>query len=73
MIEKQKNEVGLLQDINKKLDILIALTATQGKERDDKVITLVGLRYTNVDIGKFLGIPKGTVDMIRAKKKGDKK
>jgi len=73
MVEKQKNEIGLLQDINKKLDMLVALTAIQGKDRDDKVVTLAGLRYTNLDIANLLGIPKGTVDGIRAKKKGGKK
>ena len=73
MSAKQKNEIDLLQEMNHKLDMLVALTAAQGKDRDDKIKTLAGLEFTNVNISKLLGIPKGTVDMIRAKKKGGKK
>jgi DNA-directed RNA polymerase specialized sigma24 family protein len=73
MATNQKNEIDLLQDMNRKLDTLIAITAIQGKERDEKVMTLAGLGFTNVDICQLLGIPKGTVDTIRAKKAGGKK
>lgn len=73
MSAEQKNEIDLLRDMNRKLDMLVALTATQGKDRDDKITTLAGLGFTNADMSKLLGIPKGTVDMIRAKKKSGKK
>jgi hypothetical protein len=70
MPEKLNNEIVLLQEINQKLSMLIALTAVHGKERDDKIKTLASLDFTNAEISKLLGIPKGTVDGIRARKKG---
>lgn len=66
---KEKSDVELLSEISSKLDYLIALMATQGKERDDQVKILVGQGFSNSIIAKLLGIPKGTVDMIRARKK----
>ncbi len=73
MKTKQKNELDLLQEINNKLDMLVALTAAQGKDRDEQIRTLAGLSFTNADISRLLGIPKGTVDVVRAKKKSGKK
>jgi hypothetical protein len=73
MKAKPKSEIDLLQEVNNKLNMLVALTAAQGKERDDKIKTLAGLGFTNIDISKLLGIPKGTIDVVRAKKKGAKK
>lgn len=70
MTTKQKSEIELLNEMNEKLNMLVALNAVQGKDRDDKISTMVGLGFTNADIGKLLGIPKGTVDGIRAGKKG---
>ena len=73
MKTKLKSEIDLLQEMNDKLDMIVALTAVQGKERDDKIKTLAGLEFTNADISKLLGIPIGTVCVIRAKNKGGKK
>lgn len=66
---KEKSDVELLSEISTKLDYLIALMATQGKERDDQIKILVGQGFSNSMVAKLLGIPKGTVDMIRARKK----
>lgn len=57
---------NLLKEINNKMKILIGLTAIQGKERDDQIRILAGLEYSNADISKITGTPKGTVDGIRA-------
>ena len=73
MIKKPKSDNELLIEINSKLNTLVALRAIQGKERDDKIKILSGLEFTNVEISKLLGIPKGTIDGVRAKKKGGKK
>ncbi|MCH7964389.1 MAG: hypothetical protein IH852_10690 [Bacteroidetes bacterium] len=73
MIKKPKSDNELLIEINSKLNTLVALSAIQGKERDDKIKILSGLEFTNVEISKLLGIPKGTIDGVRAKKKGGKK
>lgn len=67
-----ESENKLLKEMNEKLKILIGLTAIQGKERDDQIKILAGLEYTNVDISKITGIPKGTVDGTRAKIKKEK-
>ena len=60
---------ALLKEIGKKLDTLIALTAIQGKSRDEQINILGSFELTNAEIGKMLGIPKGTIDGIRAKQK----
>lgn len=66
------NEIDILSEISKKLDRLIALTAIDGKERDNQISILSSLGYTNVEISIFTGIPKGTVDVIRAKQNKEK-
>jgi hypothetical protein len=73
MSDEQKSQIKLLEDLNKKMDSLVALTAVQGKDRDNQIKILAGLEFTNLSISKFLGVPKGTVDTIRAKMKGGKK
>lgn len=67
--KKEKSDIELLTEISTKLDYIIALMATQGKERDDQINILVGQGFPNSMVAKLLGIPKGTVDMIRARKK----
>lgn len=69
VIKKVKSDIELLTEISTKLDYLVALMATQGKERDDQIKILVGQGFSNGIVSKLLGIPKGTVDMVRAKKK----
>lgn len=60
------SETKILSEISDKLDMLIAVTATQGKERDEQIKILVSLRYSNSKISMLTGIPKGTVDFVRA-------
>jgi len=63
----QRTEKALLLEISKKLDRLIGILAIQGKDRDDKIKILVSLGFSNSEISRLIGVPKGTVDSIRAK------
>jgi hypothetical protein len=67
MLKKQKNQNDLLEEINDKLNTLIGLIASQGRERDEKIRILASIGFTNIEISKLCGIPKGTVDVIRSK------
>ncbi len=67
MAKHEKREKQILEDISEKLDKLIALTAIQGKTKVDQIKILASLGFTNVEISKLMGIPKGTVDSTRAK------
>jgi Holliday junction resolvasome RuvABC DNA-binding subunit len=68
---KEKTEKQILMEISKKLDNLIGVIAIQGKSRDEQIKVLVSLGFSNAEISKITGVPKGTVDTIRAKiKKG---
>lgn len=67
------NDSKLLAEISDKLDTLIAVTATQGKDRDDQIKVLSSLGYSNNQISKLTAIPKGTVDTVRSKLGGKKK
>ena len=69
MAGKEGEIIKILAEISEKLDKLIAISAIQGKERDDKIKILVSLGFTNAKISNLAGIPKGTVDMVRAKMK----
>jgi DNA-directed RNA polymerase specialized sigma24 family protein len=64
---EQKTERDLLLEISKKLDRLIGILAIQGKDRDEKIRILVSLGFSNSEISRLIGVPKGTVDSIRAK------
>lgn len=66
---KAKSELELLGEINDKLNTLIALFSTHGKERDDQIKILASCGLSNSYISTLMGIPKGTVDFIRAKRK----
>jgi hypothetical protein len=66
---KTKSELDLLIEIDDKLNTLIAVIAIQGKERDEQIKILASSGLSNSYISSLLGIPKGTVDFIRAKKK----
>jgi len=48
-------------EILKKLDIIIALLATQGKENEEKLKILKSLGYPYSEISKLLGVPIGTL------------
>ena len=74
MKKKALSEIELLGEINVKLDDLITLFIVQGKEKEEQINIMVDREYSNSQIGSLLGIPKGTVDGIRAKqKKGRRK
>lgn len=66
-MSNQPTEISVLLEISKKLDDLITLFAVQGKEKDDQIKIMVSKGYSNSQISVLLGIPKGTVDSIRAK------
>ncbi len=65
MVKKQA-EIELLKEICLKLDDLISLFAVQGKEKEEQIKIMVNNGYSNSKISKLIGIPKGTVDSIRA-------
>ncbi len=69
MAKLEQTEIQLLQEINHKLNTLIGLNAIQGKHKTEQVKILASLGFTNMEISKLIGIPKGTVDSIRAKNK----
>lgn len=69
MAKDEKTERQLLMEISEKLDKLIGIFAIQGKNRDEQIKVLVSLGFTNAEISKLTGMPKGTVDTIRAKSK----
>ena len=65
-MQNKENELSLLKEILKKLTELTDVISVQGKEKEDQIKILVNKRYSNGDISDLLGIPKGTVDSIRA-------
>lgn len=67
MAKQDKTEKQILEEINEKLNKLIALSAVQGKNKQEQVKILSSIGFTNVEISKLTGIPKGTVDFTRAK------
>ena len=69
MAVKEKTERDHLLEISEKLDTLIGILAIQDKDRDEKIRILVSLGFSNAEISKLTGVPKGTVDSIRAKRK----
>jgi hypothetical protein len=70
--ENHKTELDLLKEISEKLDQLISLNLIQGKEKEDQIRVLVERGISNSNIANILSIPKGTVDVIRAKQKKEK-
>jgi flagellar motor switch protein FliG len=67
MAKLDKTEKQILEEINEKLNKLIALNAVQGKNKVEQIKILASLGFTNVEISKLTAIPKGTVDSTRAK------
>lgn len=66
MAKISKSDTDLLSEISQKLDQLIAVIAIQGKEKNDQIKILASLGLSNSNIANLIGIPKGTVDRIRA-------
>ena len=73
MSTKKLTEIEVLMDISKKLDYLITLFSVQGKEKEEQIKIMVSYGFSNSQISKLLGIPKGTVDVLRAKQRKQKK
>lgn len=63
---KLKSDNELLQEISSKLSELIALNGINGKEKNEQIKYLVNFGFSNSEIARLIGIPKGTVDGIRA-------
>lgn len=61
-----KSDNELLQEISSKLSELIAVIGMNGKEKDLQVKYLTDMGFSNSEISRLVGIPKGTVDYIRA-------
>lgn len=61
-----KSDSELLQEISSKLSELIAVIGISGREKNDQIKYLVNRGFSNSDIALLVGIPKGTVDFIRA-------
>lgn len=57
----------------KKLDTIIALLATQGKENDEKLKILKSLGYPYSEISKLMGVPEGTLKTWDFKQRKSKK
>ena len=69
MHKEEKTEKQHLAEINLKLNKLIGVTAISGKSKEEQVKILVALGFSNSEISNLTAIPKGTVDVIRAKQK----
>ncbi len=64
--KKEASEAEILSRIEDKLDDLITLLIIQGKEKEEQIKIMVAREYSNSQIADLLGMPKGTVDGIRA-------
>lgn len=61
-----KSDNELLHEISNKLSELIALNGIIGKDRDEQIKYLVDFGFSNSEIARLTGNPKGTIDVIRA-------
>lgn len=67
--KQPKTEIELLTEINNQLKNLTSIIAINNKDLDGQISYLVLQGYSNSEISLLLGIPKGTIDGKRAKKK----
>ncbi len=65
------DEQSLLAEIARKLDILIALTATSGKDTEAQIDTLTSLGYGAGFIGPIVGLAPNAVTKRISRRKGD--
>ena len=56
------------EEIVEKLDIIIGLLATQGKEKDEQIRILTSLDFTTKKISKLTGIPERSIRRIKSTK-----
>ena len=68
-LKKNKTEIELLIEINDRLKDLTSIIAISNKDLDAQISYLVMQGYSNSEISLLLGVPKGTIDTKRAKKK----
>jgi hypothetical protein len=62
-----------LAEISKKLDTLIALTASAGRDADAQIDLLTSLGYSSSFVGRIVGIDPAAVRMrLSRKKRGTK-
>jgi uncharacterized protein (UPF0218 family) len=57
------------REVIERLDKIIGLLAVQGKEKEEQLKVLTALGFSNSDMSTLTGIPKGTIDVIRANQK----
>lgn len=60
-------------EVLKKLDTIIALLATQGKEDVEKLKIMKSLGYPYSEISKLIGVPEGTLKSWDFKQRKSKK
>jgi Holliday junction resolvasome RuvABC DNA-binding subunit len=63
---QDKTEKQILLEISEKLDKMLAVTAVQGKSKEEQIKILVALGYSNTEISELTAIPLGTVCRLRA-------
>ena len=68
-LKKNKTEIELLIEINDRLKDLTSIIAISNKDLDAQISYLVMQGYSNSEISLLLGVPKGTIDTKREKKK----
>lgn len=56
MTKNNKTSEELLEDINKKLDKILAVISTQGKPVDTQIDILRGFGWEWDEIGKYVGL-----------------
>jgi hypothetical protein len=67
-------EQGLLTEISRKLDVLIALTAADGKDADAQIDLLTSLGFGPSFIAPIIGLaPNAITKRISRRKEGGKK
>ena len=64
-----KSEKELLEEISNKLDQIIAVLATQGKNPDTQIDILHGFGWDWDTIGKFVGMKGNAARMRHTRKK----
>ncbi len=72
----RKTDNELLEEISRKLTELTGVLGIAGRTKEAQVGYLVSMGFSNAEVSRISGIPKGTVDWIRAeaakKEKGRK-
>lgn len=65
-VQRQKSELDLLSEISSKLDRLVAVLATQGKDRDTQVAILASAGCDSAFVGTVVGMSAGAVRKLPA-------